>query len=152
MQPRLPSTPRSAVWRKLKRLGVAQLADGLVALPSDPRTREALGWIADEVIDYGGEATVWLGRPADTEGPAAIRSRMSDAIAAEYAAVVTEAATALDADPATRRRVAARLRRELHRIQDRDFFAETERDLAVRGVEDLAAGLSSPASAAGAPR
>ena len=30
--PRVPSTPRSAVWRKLKRLGVAQLGDGLVAL------------------------------------------------------------------------------------------------------------------------
>ena len=26
--PRVPSTPRSAVWRKLKRLGVAQLGDG----------------------------------------------------------------------------------------------------------------------------
>ena len=32
--PREPSTPRIAVWRKLKRLGVAQLGDGLVALPS----------------------------------------------------------------------------------------------------------------------
>ncbi|MEV4644831.1 hypothetical protein [Saccharopolyspora sp. NPDC049357] len=28
--PREPSTPRIAVWRKLKRLGVAQLADGVV--------------------------------------------------------------------------------------------------------------------------
>ena len=64
--PRVPSTPRSAVWRKLKRLGVAQLGDGLVALPADPRTREQLEWIAEEVTDHGGEATLWLGRPLDT--------------------------------------------------------------------------------------
>lgn len=32
--------PRRSVWRRLKRLGVAQLADGVVALPADARTRE----------------------------------------------------------------------------------------------------------------
>ena len=35
--PREPSTPRITVWRKLRRLGVAQLVDGLVALPADAR-------------------------------------------------------------------------------------------------------------------
>jgi hypothetical protein len=37
--PREPSTPRITIWRKLKRLGVAQISDGLVALPADARTR-----------------------------------------------------------------------------------------------------------------
>ena len=32
--PREPSTPRITVWRKLKRLGVVQLSDGMVALPT----------------------------------------------------------------------------------------------------------------------
>lgn len=40
--PREPSTPRITVWRNLKRLGIAQLADGLVTLPADARTREQL--------------------------------------------------------------------------------------------------------------
>src|SRR3954470_927631 len=62
--PREPSTPRIAVWRKLKRLGVAQLSDGLVALPADARTREHLEWIADEVTEAGGTAAIWLARPA----------------------------------------------------------------------------------------
>lgn len=39
--PREPSTPRITIWRKLKRLGVAQISDGLVALPADARTRRA---------------------------------------------------------------------------------------------------------------
>src|SRR5881396_4217586 len=59
--PREPSSPRIALWRKLKRLGAAQVLDGLVALPLDSRTREQLEWLAEEVTDAGGEATIWLG-------------------------------------------------------------------------------------------
>lgn len=137
--PRVPSTPRSAVWRKLKRLGVAQLGDGLVALPADARTREQLEWIAEEVADNGGEATLWLGRPLDTRAIAAVVSRMTDAVAAEYDAVAAEAATMQTADPAARRRAVARLRRELHRIQGRDFFTCPQGEAARRAVEILAA-------------
>jgi hypothetical protein len=134
----MPSTPRSTIWRKLKKLGVAQIGDGLVALPADGRTREALDWIADEVIEYGGEASVWLGRPADSRSAASIRDRMSAAVAAEYAAVAEEATAARTGDPAAQRRIAARLRRELHRIEARDFFTTAEHDTARRAVSDLA--------------
>src|SRR5215472_17940500 len=102
--PRVPSTPRSAVWRKLKRLGVAQLGDGLVALPADERTREQLEWIAEEVSDHRGEAILWLGRPADAPAEAAIITRMTSAIAAEYDAVAAEAAAMHGAASPARRR------------------------------------------------
>ena len=137
--PRVPSTPRSAVWRKLKRLGVAWLGDGLVALPADPRTREQLEWVAEEVTEHGGEATVWLGRPVDTTAQSAIVSRMTAAVAAEYDAVAAEAAAVRTADTTAQRRAATRLRRELHRIQDRDFFTCPQREAARRAVETLAA-------------
>jgi hypothetical protein len=143
--PRVPSTPRSAVWRKLKRLGVAWLGDGLVALPADPRTREQLEWVAEEVADHGGEATLWLGRALDTSAITVVVSRMTAAVAAEYDAVAADAAAMLRADAAVRRRAVARLRRELHRIQDRDFFPCPQREAARRAVEHLAA-----AEAAGA--
>jgi hypothetical protein len=136
--PRVPSTPRSAVWRKLKRLGVAQLGDGLVALPADPRTREQLEWIAEEVTDHGGEATLWLGRPLDTNAASVVVNRMTAAVAAEYDAVAAEAATVRSADAAARRRAVARLRRELHRIQGRDIFTSPQRETARRAVEALA--------------
>jgi hypothetical protein len=32
--PRTPSTPRIALWRRLHPLGVAQIVDGVVALPA----------------------------------------------------------------------------------------------------------------------
>ena len=38
--PREPSTPRIAVWRRLKRLGAAQLLDGLVVLSFDVWNKE----------------------------------------------------------------------------------------------------------------
>ncbi len=137
--PRVPSTPRSAVWRKLKRLGVAWLGDGLVVLPADPRTREQLEWVAEEVTEHGGEATLWLGRPLDTDAASMVADRMTAAVAAEYDALAAEAATVRTADAAARRRAVARLRRELHRIQDRDYFTCPQREAARRAIEHLAA-------------
>jgi hypothetical protein len=137
--PRVPSTPRSAVWRKLKRLGVAWLGDGLVALPADPRTREQLEWVAEEVTEHGGEATLWLGRPLDTAAASMVADRMTAAVAAEYDAVAAEAAALRTTDAAARRRAIARLRRELHRIRDRDFFSCPQGEGARRAIEHLAA-------------
>ena len=43
--PREPSGPRTTLWRRLKRLGVAQLSDGLVAFPPTPApARRWSGW------------------------------------------------------------------------------------------------------------
>ena len=44
------------MWRKFKRLGVAQLLDSLVALPLDSETREQLEWAGQEILDADGEA------------------------------------------------------------------------------------------------
>src|SRR5205814_919021 len=102
--PREPSTPRITVWRKLRRLGVAQLSDGLVTLPADARTREQLEWIAEEIIEAGGEASTWLAHPTSTGHEQAIAARMAETRAGEYAAVVAEAATAVAGTGRERRR------------------------------------------------
>src|SRR5436190_12289974 len=92
--PREPSTPRITVWRKLRRLGVAQLLDGLVALPADARTKEQLEWIAEEILDAGGEAMAWTGRPGSAADERHLAARMADTIAEEYAAVTADATAA----------------------------------------------------------
>jgi hypothetical protein len=140
--PREPSTPRITVWRKLKRLGVAQLADGLVALPLDSRTREALEWIADEVVEARGEATIWVGEPATASQERALALRMSAVIADEYASVVAAAEAASTGEARARRRTLARLRRELQRIRRRDYFPPPERERAEAAVADLASTLA----------
>src|SRR5687767_4733915 len=89
--PRTPSAPRLALWRKLKRLGVAQLGDGLVALPADARTREQLEWAADEALSAGGAAGVWLARPTIRAQGREIAGMMNAARAEEYRLLVDEA-------------------------------------------------------------
>jgi hypothetical protein len=135
--PREPSTPRIAVWRKLKRLGVAQISDGLVALPADARTREQLEWIAEEVTDAGGAAGVWLARPATRAQEEQLATGMAAARAAEYQAVITAASAAAEAGPTARAPVVRRLRGELRRIHRRDYFRPVERDLAQAAVQAL---------------
>jgi hypothetical protein len=136
--PREPSTPRITVWRKLRRLGVAQIVDGLVALPLDARTKEQMEWLADEVSEAGGDATVWLGRLGTARTERDLARRMAEAVAVEYRAVVEAAHAALEEAEAKRRRTLARLRRDLQRIGQRDYFPPPERAEARRAVEALA--------------
>ena len=128
------------MWRKLRRLGAIQPVDGLVALPADARTKEQLEWVAEEVLDAGGEATVWLGRPGSAADERRWAARMSAAIAEEYRAVLAAVDEARREDSlSARRRVLARLGRELQRIGRRDFFPPPERDEASAAVRRLAA-------------
>jgi hypothetical protein len=135
--PRDPSTPRITTWRKLKRLGVAQLADGLVTLPSDARTREQLEWIAQEVTEAGGEASIWLAQPASAQQERQMATRMAEARAIEYAAVLAEAGAARLLAARERHRTAERLHGELRRITRRDYFPPPERDAAQTAVRAL---------------
>lgn len=135
--PREPSTRRIAVWRKLKRLGVAQLADGVVALPADARTREQLEWLADEVLDGGGTAGIWIARPASEGQERELAGSLATARAAEYQAIVEEAAVSAGQDEGARSSAARRLRAELRRIARRDYFPPPEREHARRAVEAL---------------
>src|SRR5436189_502406 len=82
--PRDPSTPRSALWRKLRRLGAVQVLDGLAALPLDARNREQLEWLADEVVEAGGEATIWVGELSSAAQERELATRRAEAGAAEY--------------------------------------------------------------------
>jgi hypothetical protein len=134
--PREPSTPRITVWRKLERLGVARLGDGLVGLPADARTREQLDWLATEIREADGSATVWLGSPASVADEDAIIEAMRAARAAEYDAVMEKAAATGEGEEPIRSQ--RRLREELRRIGRRDFFPPPERDRAHAAVEALA--------------
>jgi hypothetical protein len=136
--PREPSNPRVGVWRKLERLGVARLGDGLVALPADARTREQLDWLAEEILEAGGVATVWLATPGSAAQERTIAETMRAARAAEYRAVTDQARDAASAGATERMRVLRRLRGELRRIARRDFFPPAEREVARAAVAALA--------------
>ena len=101
--PREPSTPRIALWRHLRRLGALQLLDGLVALPLGPETREQLEWLADEVVEAGGEATVWIAEPGQ-------RAQEARALEERLQASVADCVRGRAARRRSARAIAARLR------------------------------------------
>ena len=133
--PREPSTPRISVWRKLRRLGAVQLVDGLVALPADPKSVEAFDWLADEVLDAGGEAWTWVARPGSKAQERAMRQRMTVSASQEYRKLMDGME---GSGTAASRRTVERLRREFRGIENRDHFAPKEREQARRAIERLA--------------
>jgi hypothetical protein len=142
--PREPSTPRSALWRKLRRLGAGQVGDGLTALPLDARNREQLEWLAEEVIEAGGEASIWLGELASAAQERELASKMAGLVSADYRRLIADAETAREEPLGRRRRSLSRLRRELRRIRARDYFPPPERELAQRAVGELAGLVEEP--------
>jgi hypothetical protein len=99
---------------------------------------EALDWVADEVVDAGGVAWTWRGRPGSKAQEQSLRQQMTAAAAEEYRALIAEAN---DAGPDTSplARTIERLKRELQRIESRDHFGPKEREQARRAVERLSA-------------
>jgi hypothetical protein len=154
--PREPSTPRIAIWRKLRSFGVAQLGDGAVALPEDARSREHLEWIADQVVEAGGTALLLRAQTLARKDERVLARAMAQARAEEYLDLATRTGEIAQAGgtPGEGTRTLLRLRKELRSIQRRDYFPPVEREAAVAAVNDLAARLTSegPLEAAmGAP-
>src|SRR5215207_5014445 len=137
--PRIPSGPRVALWRKLRRLGAVQVLDGLVALPLDARTKEQLEWLAEEVAEAGGESSIWLAEASSSAEERGLAERMAAAVSEEYRALIAETESAGTGSTAGRARALRRLRRELGSIRRRDFFPPPEAEQARRAVEALAA-------------
>src|ERR671925_550765 len=139
--PRTPSTPRITLWRRLRRLGVAQIVDGVVALPADPDTREQLEWLAEDVVQAGGEATIWLSQPATAAEHRALARSMTERIDAEYREIAAHAHAAEDRPQAERRRTLAQLRRFIDPearfvfVDDPDEVPADATPFDMRGVE-----------------
>lgn len=142
--PREPSTPRIALWRKLRRLGAVRVIDGLAALPLDARNREQLEWLADEVVEAGGESTIWVGELGSAAQERELATRMAETVAREYRSLIEEVEAAHDRPEGHRRRTLGRLRRELRRVRGRDYFPPPERELARRAIEELGSLIEEP--------
>ena len=65
----LPATrknERVAVWRRLKKMGAVQITTSTYLLPDQPSQHEQFQWLAKQIRDYGGDAT--LVRAREIEG------------------------------------------------------------------------------------
>src|SRR6266446_247825 len=78
------NSARVTLWRKLKKFGAVQLKTSAYVLPDQPQHYERFQWLATEIKESGGEAT--LIRVAEIEGMAEeeIIRLFNNARAAEY--------------------------------------------------------------------
>src|SRR5215212_5365292 len=82
--PREPSAGRVYVWRKLKKLGAVALQDAVWVLPNTPQTLEQFRWLAAEVVEMGGEASVWESRQLLDGQDDGLARKFEDQVAAAY--------------------------------------------------------------------
>ena len=124
--PAASSTPRVATWRSLQRLGAVSLTPGAVIL------LEQLEWIAEDIVQRGGDAYVLPVTELPEADEADIRRRVREDRRLEYAQL-REAASRTRDD----REVAA-LQRALERAVERDHFASAGRSSAERAIRQAA--------------
>src|SRR5437870_12260344 len=125
----LPSnrnTERVAVWRRLKKIGAVQIKTSTYLLPDAPATYEQFQWLAQQIRDYGGDAT--LVRAQEIEGLSnekliALFNRARDE---EYGAIKKTLqgflARGKKVDPETKAAELERLTRQFRVIREIDFF------------------------------
>lgn len=82
--PRQPSALRVQVWRKLQRLGAVLLHDSAWVLPATATTEHNFEWLAVEIREIGGEATVWSCHPLSEWGDEPFVARFTKAADEQY--------------------------------------------------------------------
>jgi hypothetical protein len=140
--PREPSTPRIAVWRKLRRLGIAQIVDGLVAVPESVTNLEQMGWVANDVLDAGGEATLWTADLTSAKQERELIARLNGEVSEAYRVFIASISAVDGGAVPLGRRQYDRFSRELREIVRRDHLGATGRDRAERALKRLSRTLA----------
>jgi hypothetical protein len=112
--PRDPTAGRVSVWRKLKQLAAVALQDAVWILPATPQTREQFQWLAAEIEELGGEATLWESRLLNVGMEDQMTARFHEPVEAEYRAILR--------DLKKKRPDLASLSKRYQQIQARDYF------------------------------
>lgn len=137
---RLPSTlssPRVATWRSLQRLGAVSLTPGAVIVPYSEHLLEQLEWIAEDIVQRGGDAYVLPVTELPEADERDITRRMRAARREEYEQLqkaAEELARRERAEPDYARKLAV-LERGMARAVERDHFRSARRGAAERAIK-----------------
>lgn len=122
--PAKQSSDRVKVWRRLKKFGAIQLKTSTYVLPDEPVHYERFQWLAKEIVDTGGEAT--LVRVKDIEGMphAAIVALFNEARARDYDELFEPLNLLIKDDKARKQspNQLQKLRQRFQEIRDIDYF------------------------------
>ena len=124
--PTRQKTGRVAIWRRLKKFGAIQIKTSTYLLPDNPPQYEHFQWLAQQIRDFGGDAT--LVRVQEIEGMPnekliALFNRARDE---EYGTIKTALhrflARGRKTNPETKAVELERLTRQFRSIREIDFF------------------------------
>jgi len=124
--PTRQKTERVAVWRRLKKIGAVQIKTSTYLLPDNPPQYEHFQWLAQQIRDFGGDAT--LARVQEIEGLSneKLIELFNRARDEEYSAIkkALHAFLARDkkADSETKAAELERITRQFRAIREIDFF------------------------------
>lgn len=136
---RLPSTsssPRVATWRSVQRLGAVSLTPGAVIVPYSEHLLEQLEWIAEDIVQRGGDAYVLPVTELPEADEREIERRMRTERGEEYRQLreaAEELARRARARPDYERKLGV-LERGLARAVERDHFKSARRAAAERAI------------------
>ena len=146
------SAERVSLWRQLKRLGAVSLKTSAYLLPDTPAHFERIQWLAQEVREGGGDATVI--RVTEVEGmrQEQIVQMFNDARAADYAEVIRDLTRLVEQNKRKRRDSfeadLEKLTGRMEEIKRSDFF-DCPRAHVAQMLLTRAAGLSRGAAKSG---
>ena len=112
--PREPTAGRVFVWRKLKQLGALPVQGAIWVLPHSPRNQEHFQWLATEIIECKGTATIFRARPVFETESAELRDRFEAPVRRSYQRILQALGR--------RQRDLPELSKQFQATQARDFF------------------------------
>ncbi len=89
--PAKPASVRVKIWRRLQAIGAIGLRGSVYALPNREECVEVFEWVARELRELGGQASICEGRFLDDATDGDIERRFLDARNADYGEVATAA-------------------------------------------------------------
>ena len=133
--PSKSSSPRVSVWRQLKRVGAISPVGGAYVLPAYDPCTEALGWLAQQVRQAGGEALVMHVEKFEGLADQALIALFHQARQEDYAPIderVTRLAQVVRRETSAQERLAVkdeldRLQRQYAEITRIDYFESLEK-------------------------
>lgn len=88
--PNEPSNLRVKVWRKLQSFGAVPIKNSIYVLPNKTSTREDFEWLRKEIVQSGGEATVFVADSIAEKDDKEIVRNFQEARAKDYLAFKDE--------------------------------------------------------------
>src|SRR5712692_10418091 len=124
--PTRQKTERVAIWRRFKKTGAIQIKTSTYLLPDYPPQQEHFQWLAQQIRDFGGDATLVRAQEIETMSNDKLIALFNRARDEEYSAIKKSLHSFLargkQADPEAKAAELERLTRQVRATRGIDFF------------------------------